>query len=120
MTSATGQSSWLVISTCLPKISSSSAGRAPGSTHQDRRRSLGCVAGQLPGDDAADPGLAGDGLDLGLDLVPGAAGLAAGQGGGQLVEFLPGLGQGGAVEPGGPGLSCSSGEWVRIARRFAP
>jgi len=29
----------------------------------------GLLAQQLPGDDAADPGLAGDGGDLGLDLV---------------------------------------------------
>src|SRR5260370_42513273 len=41
MTSGTGQSSWLVISTCLPKISSSSPARAPGSMLQVRRRSLG-------------------------------------------------------------------------------
>jgi hypothetical protein len=30
----------------------------------------GLVAGQLPGDDPADPGLCGDRLDLGLDLLP--------------------------------------------------
>src|SRR5271166_5639971 len=41
MTSAAGQSSWLVISTCLPKISSSSSARAAGSADQERRRSLG-------------------------------------------------------------------------------
>ena len=62
---------------------------------------FGLVAGQLPGDDPPHPGLAGDLLDLGLHLVPAAAGLAAGQGGGQLVEFLAGLGQRGAVEPAG-------------------
>jgi hypothetical protein len=60
---------------------------------------LGLVAGQLPGDDAADPGLGGDRLDLGGDLVLAAAGLAAGQGGGQFVQLLAGLGQCGAVEP---------------------
>ena len=42
MTSAAGQSSWSVISTCLPKISSSSAARAAGSMDQVSRRSLGC------------------------------------------------------------------------------
>ena len=31
MTSAAGQSSWSVIRTCLPKISSSRAARVPGS-----------------------------------------------------------------------------------------
>ena len=41
-TSGTGQSSWLVISTCLPKTSSSRAARAPASTPQVRRSSLGC------------------------------------------------------------------------------
>ena len=56
---------------------------------------------QLPGDDPPDPGLAGDRGDLGLDLVAGPAGLAAGEGGGQLAEFPAGLGQGGAVEPAG-------------------
>src|ERR1039457_3299649 len=68
MTSAAGQSSWLVISTCLPQI-------------------FGLVPGEVPADDAPDPGFAGDGLDLGLGLVLAAAGLAAGQGGGHLVEF---------------------------------
>jgi hypothetical protein len=61
------------------------------------------AAVQLPGDDAADPGFAGDRGDLGLDLAAGAAGLAAGQRGGQLVQPLAGFGQGGAVEPGGLG-----------------
>ena len=54
-------------------------------------------------DDPPDPGLAGDLLDRGLDFLAGPAGLAAGQGGGHLVEFLAGLGQGGAVEPAGLG-----------------
>src|SRR6266540_817759 len=40
-TSGTGQSSWLVIRTCLPKSPSSSAARASGSMLQVRRRSLG-------------------------------------------------------------------------------
>src|SRR5260370_34956133 len=39
MTSGTGQSSWLVITTRLPKISSSSPARAPGSLLHARRRS---------------------------------------------------------------------------------
>jgi hypothetical protein len=60
---------------------------------------LGLVAGQLPGDDAADPGLGSDRLDLGGDLVLAAAGLAAGQGGGQLIQLLACFGQRGAVEP---------------------
>ena len=54
--------------------------------------------GQLPGDDAADPGVMGDPGDLCLNLVPGRAGLAAGQGGGQLVQLPGGLGQRGAAE----------------------
>src|SRR5882724_10176297 len=61
---------------------------------------LWLVAVELPGDDAADPGLAGDRLDRGLHFLPGPAGTAAGEGGGQLAELLAGLGQGGAVEPG--------------------
>src|SRR5216683_7134743 len=39
--------------------------------------------------------------DVGLDFGAGPAGAAAGQGGGQLVEFAAGLGQGGAVEAAG-------------------
>src|SRR6266568_4151893 len=62
---------------------------------------FGLVTVQVPGDDSPDPGLAGDLLDLGLDLVFAAAGLAAGQGGGQFVEFLADLGQRGAVEAAG-------------------
>ena len=42
MTSASGQSSWLVMSTCLPNSSSSRAARALASMPQARRRSLGC------------------------------------------------------------------------------
>ena len=60
---------------------------------------FGLAAGELPGDDPPHPGLAGDLLDLSLDLVLAAAGLAACQGGGQLVQFPAGLGQRGAVEP---------------------
>ena len=83
---------------------------------------LGLVAGQLPGDDPADPGLGGDRLDLGGDLVLAAAGLAAGQGGGQLVQLLAGLGQRGAVEPAGLGLRAvpGSGSRWRGARRRRP
>jgi hypothetical protein len=62
---------------------------------------LGLLAGQFPGDDAADPGLGGDRLDLGGDFLAGPARLAAGQGGGQLVQLRAGLGQGGAVEAEG-------------------
>jgi hypothetical protein len=64
---------------------------------------FGLLAVQAPGGDAADPWLAGDRLDLCLDFLAGTAGLAAGEGGGQVAEFLAGLGQGGAVEPGGLG-----------------
>src|SRR5271165_1203904 len=101
MTSAAGQSSWSVISTCLPKISSSSAARAAASMDQASRRSPGGIAGELPGEDAADPGVMGDLGDLGLDLAAGPAGLAAGQGGGQLIQLPGGLGQRGAVEAAG-------------------
>ena len=64
---------------------------------------LWLVTVELPGDDAADPGLAGDRLDLRFGFCLRQAGLAAGQGGGQLVQFLAGLGEGGAVEPAGLG-----------------
>jgi len=62
---------------------------------------LWLVTVELPADDAPDPGLGGDGLDLGDDLVFAAADLAAGQRGGQLVEFPASFGQRGAVEPAG-------------------
>jgi hypothetical protein len=58
----------------------------------------GLVAVECPGDDTADPWLGGDRLDLGGDLVLAAAGLAAGQGGGQFVQLLASSGQRGAVE----------------------
>src|ERR1035441_6552587 len=61
---------------------------------------FGLVAVQPPGDYPAGPGFAGDSGDLGLHLLAGAAGLAAAEGGGQLVQLLAGLGQGGAGEPG--------------------
>ena len=61
----------------------------------------GGIAGELPGDDAADPGVMGDLADLRLDLAAGPAGLAAGQGGGQLIELPGGPGQRGAVEAAG-------------------
>ena len=60
MTSAAGQSSWPVIRTCLPKISSSRAARACGVDVPGQPQVLGLVAGQLPGDDAAHPGSCGD------------------------------------------------------------
>ena len=59
----------------------------------------GLPAVQLPGDHLPDPGFPGDGLDLGLDLLAGPAGPAAGEGGGQLVQLPPGPGQRGAVQP---------------------
>ena len=62
---------------------------------------LGGVSGQLPGDDAARPGVVQDRADLGFHLRPGPPGLAAGQGGGQLVQLPGRLGQGGAREPAG-------------------
>jgi hypothetical protein len=60
----------------------------------------GLVAGQLPGEHPADPGVLGDGGDLVCDLVAGSAGAAAGQGGGQVVQGAGGLGQGGGLESG--------------------
>ena len=61
----------------------------------------GLLAGQFPGDDAAGPGLAVTCSIYCGDVLFPAAGLAAGQGGGQLVQLLAGLGQGGAVEAQG-------------------
>src|SRR5664279_6448281 len=58
----------------------------------------GGVAGQLDVDDAAQPRVVGDGGDLGLDGGPVAAGFAAGQGGGELVQGLAGFGKGGTGE----------------------
>src|SRR2546427_10103797 len=43
---------------------------------------LGLLAVQLPGDDPAGPGFAGDRLDLSFDLVARSAGLSAGPGAG--------------------------------------
>ena len=100
-TSATGQSSWSVISTCLPKISSSSAARAAGSMLQVRRRSLGWSPVSCQVMTRRTQGLAVIVSISASTLSRAAAGLAAGQGGGQLVEFLAGLGQRGAVEPAG-------------------
>jgi hypothetical protein len=65
---------------------------------------FGLVAGEVPGNHPPDPGFPGDRGDLGLRLLAGPAGLAAGEGGGQLIQFLAGSGQGGAVEPAGLGL----------------
>src|SRR5258708_4737051 len=62
---------------------------------------FGGVSGQLPGDDAARPGVMQDLADLGFDLRAWPAGLAAGEGGGQLVQLPARLGQGGAGEPAG-------------------
>ena len=71
---------------------------------QESRRSFRLVPGQIPADDAAYPRLGGDGGDFRFDFVPGPAGFPAGQGGGQVVELLAGLREGGAGEPGGLGL----------------
>src|SRR6266702_4780623 len=62
---------------------------------------FGGVSGQLPGDDAAGPGVVQDLYDHGFDLGTCPAGLAAGQGGGQVVHLAGGLGQGGAGEAAG-------------------
>ena len=59
------------------------------------------ISGQLPGDDAVRPGVVQDFADLGFDLLAWPSGLAAGQGGGQLVQLAARLGQGGAGEPAG-------------------
>ena len=59
-------------------------------------------------------------VDLGLDLVAGPAGLAAGEGGGQGVELLGGLGQGGAGEPGAPGRRAAPVSGSSTARRSVP
>ena len=96
----TGQSSWPVISTCLPKISSSSAARASGSTRQVSRRSLGLSPASSQVMTRRTQGLAVI-VWISRQFVPGAAGLAAGQGGGQLAEFVAGLGQRGPGEPQG-------------------
>jgi len=72
---------------------------------------------QLPGDHPPHPGFPGDRLDLGLHRGAGPAGLAAGQDSGQLRQFLAGLGQGGAAEPGRWAV-CGSGEWVKMVRRW--
>ena len=60
----------------------------------------GFLAGQLPGDDAPDPGIAGYLGDLRFYFGAGPPGLAALKGGGQLPELPGGLGQRGAVEAG--------------------
>src|SRR5512147_1588901 len=60
----------------------------------------GLVTGQVPPDDAPDPGVLGEGGDVLLDLDTGSAGAAASEGGGQVVQLAGGLGQGGALEPG--------------------
>jgi len=52
------------------------------------------VAGEFPADDAADPGVVDDLVDLGFDLVSGSAGVAAGQGVAQRGQCRGGLGQG--------------------------
>src|SRR5260221_899260 len=62
----------------------------------------GLVTVQLPGDDAPHPGLAGNCLDLGFDLAPGAAGPGACQGGGKFLQLAAGPGQGGGVATPGP------------------
>ncbi len=61
------------------------------------------VAGEVGGEHAADPGILANRVDFGLDRGAAPAGLAAGQGGGQLVELPGGLGQG-LVEAAGLAL----------------
>ncbi len=61
---------------------------------------FGGVSGQLPGDNAACPGVVQDLADLGFHLRPAPPGLAAGEGRGQLVQHPACLRQGGAGEPG--------------------
>src|SRR6516225_3905607 len=60
----------------------------------------GCVAGEVPVDDPAQPGVGEQSGDLGGDLVGPAAGFAAGEGVGQIGEFGLGFGDG-LVEPAG-------------------
>ena len=67
----------------------------------------GLLAGQLPGNHPPHPGLAGNRGDLGLHPGAGPAGLATGQDSGQLIEFLAGLGQGGAGRTRGPGFRAA-------------
>src|SRR5664279_1590960 len=62
----------------------------------------GGVAGEVPVDDFIGPAVVGDVADFGGDLVAGAAGFPASQGGGQLVQLAADLGGGGVGE--GPGL----------------
>ena len=98
-TSGTGQSSWLVIRTCLPKISSSRAARARGSTFQERRRSLGWspvsshVMTRRAQGLAVIASISAWALSAGRRVFPRARVAASSP------SFLPG--QGGAVEPAG-------------------
>src|SRR5438132_12041628 len=100
MTSAAGQSSWLVISTCLPKISSSRAARAAWSMLQVRRRSRGWLPDSCQAMTRRTHGLPVIAAISASTFLARAAGLAPGQGGGQFVQLAAGLGQRGAVEPG--------------------
>jgi len=119
MTSGTGQSSWLVIRTCLPKISSSSAARAAGSALQDRRRSLGWSPVSCQVMTRRTQGLrvmasiSASALARGRRVLPRARVAASSS------SFLLALAK---VVPSNPRAwdRCSSGEWVRIARRAAP
>ena len=114
MTSVTGQSSWPVISTCLPKISSSSAARASGSTRQVSRRSLGLSPASSQVMTRRTQGLAvivsisAATFSRGRRVLPRARVAASSP------SFWPALA---SVVPVNPRawLSCSPGEWVRIA-----
>ena len=87
-----GQASRLVIRFRLPKISPASFLRAPVSLSQLRRNLVGVSRFSSSGGQASPGGR--DGCQgLGLDLS-GAAGVATGQGGGQVHEAGAGLGQG--------------------------
>jgi hypothetical protein len=86
---------------CLPNSSASGGGLGLVVDVESQPVVFGLVAGELPGDGAAHLGVVEDAGDLGLDLVAGAAGAAAGQGGLQLGQFVQGLGQCGVGEAGG-------------------
>src|SRR6266851_4713523 len=119
MTSAAGQSSWLVISTCLPKISSSGAARASWFTDQVRRRSLGWSPSSCQVMARRTQGLrviasiSAWTFSFARRVLPRARVAASSS------SFLPALA---SVVPSNPRawLSCSSGERVKIVRRWAP
>ena len=76
---------------------------------------LGGISGQLPGDDAVRPGVVQDLADLGFDLRPGRRVLPRARVAASSSSFRPALAKVVPVNPRAC-FSCSSGEWVRIAR----